>query len=116
MSVAAIMAPLVSEAPATDDSSPITPILIGSGVCAKAAWAESVSAKLAHAITERLTGLGIPFLPLFPEDHPSRVFLTRTAQLSLYESREKRLRVSDLWKLRRRRKPFQRRREYGLCI
>src|SRR6185437_5276164 len=36
MSSAAISAALVSEAPATADSSPMTPILIGSFVCAEA--------------------------------------------------------------------------------
>src|SRR5712692_3492226 len=42
MSSAAIAAALVREAPATDDSSPMTPILMGSG-----AWAENPSPKLA---------------------------------------------------------------------
>jgi hypothetical protein len=66
----------------------------------------------AHAITEqgvRLTGLGMPSLPICPEDQTSRVFLTRTARQSLHESGEKRLRLVDLWKLRRWRKAFKRR-------
>jgi hypothetical protein len=52
MSSAAMMAALVSEAPATDDSSPITPILIGSGVSAEPGWAETASARPAHPTRE----------------------------------------------------------------
>src|SRR6202021_315914 len=48
MSSAAMTAALVSEAPATEDSSPITPILIGSVDCAEAGRAESPSVSPAH--------------------------------------------------------------------
>src|SRR6516225_5413287 len=66
MSSAAMTAALVSEAPATDDSSPITPILIASGDCAEAGWAESASARLAHPISQKcilLTVFSMLFLP-----------------------------------------------------
>src|SRR4029077_10790441 len=48
MSSAAMTAALVSEAPATEDSSPITPILIGSVDWAEAGRAESASVSAAH--------------------------------------------------------------------
>src|SRR5271156_996894 len=65
MSSAAIAAALVSEAPATEDSSPMTPILIGSVVCAEAPSGESTIKRTAHPSNQGripLVVLGMVFL------------------------------------------------------
>src|ERR1700744_6295288 len=53
MSAAAMTAARVSEAPATDDSSPMTPILIGSLDCADTGRAESASARLTQPKSQK---------------------------------------------------------------
>src|SRR5580658_2605330 len=67
ISSAAMAAALVSDAPATEDSSPITPILIGSEFCARAPNGATAIARTTHPNSHRrapLVVLGIvQFLP-----------------------------------------------------
>src|SRR6202167_4683580 len=71
MSSAAMAADLVSEAPATEDSSPITPILMGSEVCAEAPRGAAAIARTAHPNSHGRAlqiVLCMDFLPFLPQE------------------------------------------------